>query len=128
MVPEFACARTRLRTAKEILAQLRLLERWSVFGTPKVVGAVAYDLVVAPDIDLECFCQAPMLKALTPETRVAILRLKTHVIQNEPVLCRSIDIYRAVIEGRVRTLSELVIWLGVHRPSGLIRWSPSMPG
>jgi hypothetical protein len=198
MVPEFVRASTRLRTAKEILSHLRLLERWSVFGTPQVVGAVAYDLVVAPDIDLECFCQTPlidhgfeilrrcaaypqirsarfinaldtadcglywqlryqhasgeewkvdmwalphnhpgpcasalvepMLKVLTSETRLAILKLKTHVAQNEPTLCRSVDIYRAVIEGGIRTLSELVTWLGVHQPGGLIKWSPSMPG
>jgi hypothetical protein len=49
-------ALNRLHAAQEILAQLQLMERWRAFGNPVLVGAVAYDLVVAPDIDLEIFC------------------------------------------------------------------------
>ena len=33
-----------------------------MFGNPIVVGAVAYGLVVAPDIDMEIFCEAPKIK------------------------------------------------------------------
>lgn len=163
----------RLRQAQEILAQLRLFERWQVFGTPVLVGAVAYGLAMAPDIDMEIYCDVPRIEdgfavlrgcalhpnvrkarfgnyldeadeglywrliyrtdegadwkidmwslrrdhpgpcaahlveplreALTPETRRAILELKalmqTGAIPRRP----SIDIYRAVIDGGVRT-------------------------
>jgi hypothetical protein len=46
----------RLHTAQQIIDELQLVERWSAFGSPVLVGAVAYDLVVAPDIDMEIFC------------------------------------------------------------------------
>ncbi len=46
----------RRQTAIYILSKLQLLERWQPYGRPYVVGAVAYDLVVSPDIDLEIFC------------------------------------------------------------------------
>jgi hypothetical protein len=46
----------RRRTAHRILSELRLIERWSVYGKPMVVGAVAYGLVVAPDLDMEIYC------------------------------------------------------------------------
>jgi hypothetical protein len=49
-------ATTRRQTAEHILADLALLERWDAYGRAVVVGAVAYDLVVSPDIDLEIYC------------------------------------------------------------------------
>lgn len=52
----------QLRTAKEILAQLQLFERWQVFGTPVLVGAVAYGLAMAPDIDIEIYCDIPRIE------------------------------------------------------------------
>ena len=52
----------RLYVAQDILAQLQLLERWGVFGSPKLVGALAYGLVVAPDIDIEIFCDEPRIE------------------------------------------------------------------
>jgi len=51
----------RLRIAQHILADLQLIERWRTFGKPIVVGAVAYGLVVAPDIDIEIFCDEPKI-------------------------------------------------------------------
>jgi hypothetical protein len=42
--------------AERILRELALLERWQRFGRPVLVGAVAYDLVVSPDIDMEIYC------------------------------------------------------------------------
>ncbi len=42
--------------AERILRELRLIERWQCHGRPVVVGAVAYDLVVSPDIDMEIYC------------------------------------------------------------------------
>lgn len=55
-------AARRLQTAEHILAELQLLEKWRPFGTPLLVGAVAYGLVVAPDIDLEIFCDTPRIE------------------------------------------------------------------
>lgn len=52
----------RLRTAHDILAELRLFERWQVFGTPILVGAVAYELAMAPDIDMEIYCDVPRIE------------------------------------------------------------------
>ncbi|MCP4642189.1 MAG: hypothetical protein GY851_17225 [bacterium] len=49
-------AEQRRLTAEGILEDLELLKRWERYGTPFVVGAVAYDLVVSPDIDLEVYC------------------------------------------------------------------------
>lgn len=53
-------AADRRGVAEGILADLDLLRKWERFGRPVVVGALAYDLVVSPDIDLEIFC--PNLK------------------------------------------------------------------
>jgi hypothetical protein len=61
MEPLLARAAERRATATQILTELRLLDQWACFGTPIVVGAVAYDLVVAPDIDIEIFCAAPAI-------------------------------------------------------------------
>jgi len=55
-------AADRLRIAQYILADLQLIERWRTFGKPIVVGAVAYGLVVAPDIDIEIFCDEPKIR------------------------------------------------------------------
>ncbi len=49
-------AAQRLETAHEILSELQLLDRWREFGEPVLVGAVAYNLVVALDIDMEIYC------------------------------------------------------------------------
>lgn len=54
---EFAgLADERRRVAAGILADLRLVERWTGFGRPVCVGAYAYDLMRAPDIDMEIYC------------------------------------------------------------------------
>jgi len=77
----------RLSTAQAILAELQLIERWKKFGNPIVVGAVAYDLVVAPDIDMEIFCEAPSIEdgfemlqscALHPRVRKARFANELH--------------------------------------------------
>jgi hypothetical protein len=46
----------RRATAERILRELQLVERWSVFGRPVIVGALAYDLMFACDIDMEVYC------------------------------------------------------------------------
>ncbi|WP_213694223.1 hypothetical protein [Aminiphilus sp.] len=59
-VPDMAeVLRTSGRMRAEALAmleELRLLERWGRYGRPVVVGAVAYDLVYGPDLDMEIYC------------------------------------------------------------------------
>lgn len=47
----------RQQAAARILHELQVMERWSAFGAPVLVGAASYGLMVAPDIDLEIFCQ-----------------------------------------------------------------------
>ncbi|NUR98180.1 MAG: hypothetical protein HOV67_23360 [Kribbellaceae bacterium] len=49
----------RRQQAHEILRDLDLQERWSPHGEMVIVGSVATDLVVAPDIDLEIHSPDP---------------------------------------------------------------------
>jgi hypothetical protein len=58
----FSRATNRLQTAQQILARLQLMERWRAFGNPVLVGAAAYGLVVALDIDMEIFCDEPKIE------------------------------------------------------------------
>jgi len=48
-------AAERRRDALAVMEDLGLIEHWSRAGRVVVVGAVAYDLVVSPDVDLEVF-------------------------------------------------------------------------
>jgi hypothetical protein len=52
-------AKHRKNIANKILNELRLMEKWSEIGETYLVGAVAYDLIVNPDIDIETFCINP---------------------------------------------------------------------
>lgn len=52
----FARAERRRQAAEAILGELDLLARWSRFGRPVLVGALSFDLAVAPDIDMEIYC------------------------------------------------------------------------
>ncbi len=49
-------AAARKATAERLLDELKLVERWGVFGRPVIVGALAYDLMYARDIDMEIYC------------------------------------------------------------------------
>jgi len=49
-------AADRTRVAESIVADLDLVRRWQTFGRPVLVGALAYDLLVDPDIDMEIYC------------------------------------------------------------------------
>jgi len=55
-------AEKRFVTAMSILEELRLLERWGRVGNACIVGAMAYGLQVAPDIDMEIFCDKPSVQ------------------------------------------------------------------
>lgn len=45
--------------AHTILDRLGLFDRWRPLGSPVLVGSVALDLVVEPDIDMEIYSPAP---------------------------------------------------------------------
>lgn len=60
--------------------------------------------------------------ALTPETKLAILTIKHEIPKDEHV--SSVAIYRAVIEGGVRTLKEFRTWAQQHETGGIIEWMP----
>ena len=49
-------AEGKREAAEAILSDLDLVARWQRFGRPVVVGAVAYGLVVEPDLDMEIYC------------------------------------------------------------------------
>jgi hypothetical protein len=65
----------------------------------------------------------PMRRALTPETRLAILTIKEATILDGRV--RSIDIYRAVFDGGARSPADFEAWFARHGPSGLTDWRPA---
>lgn len=188
-------SRQRTQQAHEILNRLELFDRWQAFGTPILVGAVAYELTMAPDIDIEIYCDAPRIEngftvlrdcavldnvrkarfgnylddpdeglywrldyraadgtdwkidmwmlrrdhpgpcaaqliaplraALTPEIRRTILELKSLVRTGAIARQPSIDIYRAVIDGGLRSGADLARWLETHPRDPLTFWKPS---
>lgn len=50
-------AADRKRVAESIVADLDLVRKWERFGRHVFVGALAYDLLVDPDIDMEIYCR-----------------------------------------------------------------------
>jgi hypothetical protein len=66
----------------------------------------------------------PMRRALTPETRAAILRIKEAFLGRGEI--HGIDVYRAVFDGAVRTPEAFERWIAAHRPLGLTSWRPSV--
>lgn len=45
----------RQQDARQVLDALQPLERWQRFGEPRLCGAIAYGVLVAPDIDIEIY-------------------------------------------------------------------------
>ncbi|NGO67028.1 hypothetical protein [Streptomyces boncukensis] len=45
----------RQEQAHSVMKALQPLQRWAQFGWPKLCGAMSYDLLVAPDIDIEIY-------------------------------------------------------------------------
>lgn len=56
-------AEQRKTNAVSILAELDILNLWHSVGTPIIVGGLAYNLVVNPDIDIEIYCVEPDIKS-----------------------------------------------------------------
>ena len=185
----------RRQTALRILSDLSLLELWRAYGEPYLVGAVSYNLTVAPDIDLEVFCPdtprvedgfavlaacarhpavrkarftnrlnetdqgyywqlrwlnadgvewkidmwsmradhpgplsrdlvKPMRRRLTDPTRAAILEIK-EALQTQPEpRPSSIQVYRAVMEGGIRSPEDFTHWQALNPEHGLSAWKP----
>ena len=64
----------------------------------------------------------PMRRALTPEIRAAILRIKEAALGRQEV--HGIDVYRAVFDGGVRTPEAYQRWMAAHGRLGLTTWRP----
>jgi hypothetical protein len=187
-------AARRRQQAEAILCDLGLFEKWARFGRPVLVGAVSFDLAVAPDLDMEIYCPElriehgfqvlaecglnprvtaaqfvnalatpdkalywqlryraddgtewkvdmwsapedydlprgenfvqPMKDALSDETRRAILTLKEARADGSLPMMLSIDLYRAVLDGGVRTADQLREWLPSNPVGVLTGWKP----
>ena len=61
-------------------------------------------------------------RALTPEMRQAVLRLKFETPDHEKI--SGVEIYRAVVQGGVRTRTELERWRAEHPLTGISEWMP----
>jgi len=61
-------------------------------------------------------------RALTPETRGAILAIKNAVPGGRKVM--GIRVYQAVIRDGVRTYPEFVDWEASHPVEGIVTWAP----
>jgi hypothetical protein len=85
------------------------------------------DMWSAPDdYDLprgESFVQ-PMKESLTDETRLAILTLKEARSAGRLPEVISIDLYRAVLDGGVRTPDQFQQWLKSNQVGVLTDWKP----
>ena len=58
----FLRAEKRREKALKIIEKLGLVERWSRYGNPVLVGAIRYGLMVALDIDLEIYTDSPKIE------------------------------------------------------------------
>ena len=61
-------------------------------------------------------------RTLTPEMRQAVLRLKFETPDHEKI--SGVEIYRAVVQGGVRTRAELERWRAEHPLTGISEWMP----
>ena len=55
-------AEERRRRALDVIETLGLFERWSRYGSPVIVGSVRLGLVVALDIDMHIYTDAPRIE------------------------------------------------------------------
>jgi hypothetical protein len=54
-------AEERQARAEQVIAELDMVNRWSPYGRPIVVGSVSTGLVVEPDIDMEVYTEDPQV-------------------------------------------------------------------
>ena len=145
----------RRQQAHEILRDLDLQERWSPHGEVVIVGSVATDLVVAPDIDLEIHSPDPRpadgFAVLAPLAehpnvrRIAYLdaplaaALQTVLTPRTRSTILAIKeqaaalgerapgywLYQAVLDHGVRTYADFQTWLGARNIYARTGWLPS---
>lgn len=66
-----------------------------------------------------------MREHLTDEHRVAILSIKEALCEQDTIKdARSFDIYRAVMEGGVRSLDGFLEWIKTNEAPGIVQWVP----
>jgi hypothetical protein len=68
---------------------------------------------------------APLRAALTDEVRTAILELKEQIVREPSLRCPSVHLYRAVLDGGVRTAIELRDWIEKNSIDALTDWRPA---
>ena len=183
----------RQQTAFNLLKHLQLVEQWSRYGKPYLLGAVTMGVVWNRDIDMNIYCKEPryefgkdvmeqisklpavtrvefhdfmdtpdqglywkitckdeedntwkidnwlvaddhpdaglgegfskrMNEILTPENRLCIISLKKELENKEDI--RGMDIYRAVIEGKVKTKKEFEKWHSENKNDIIVKWTP----
>lgn len=66
----------------------------------------------------------PMKESLTDETRQAILALKEARAEGRSPTFLSVDLYRAVLDGSVRNVSQMQHWLQSNQVGVLTAWKP----
>lgn len=59
---------------------------------------------------------------MTDEMREAVLRLKYQTPDDEKIM--GVEYYRAVVEGGVRDMDSLRMWLAANPPQGIVEWIP----
>ncbi|MFD1851961.1 hypothetical protein [Oceanobacillus bengalensis] len=72
-------AAKRKLQAEKILNELQLIQKWNTVGDCYIVGSVAYDLIVTPDIDIETFCKEPNPQIIM--SKLALLTLNKNVVE-----------------------------------------------
>ncbi|KIX13737.1 hypothetical protein [Dethiosulfatarculus sandiegensis] len=99
---------------------------WHAFYEDKQGDAWQIDLIhILPDSPFAGYFEKVadrIAKALTPETRLAILTIKDSIPADQKVM--SIKIYQAVIEGGIRDLDSFWQWQKKHPDDGIITWMP----
>lgn len=64
-----------------------------------------------------------LLSVMTDEERETILRLKYETPDDDKIA--GVEYYRAVIEGKVRTLEEFNRWRAENSLTGISEWMPN---
>lgn len=65
-----------------------------------------------------------MRQALTPETRASILLIKEATVADERI--HGIDVYRAVLDGGIRSVGKFERWFADHGNAELSDWKPAV--
>lgn len=99
--------------ANTILDELGLRKKWSALGDVHIVGAMSYDLMVKPDIDIEIFSDSPkpsqalnLLHDLAEHPRIIEIKYRNHL--NTPF---NGFYFKMTYESETRLLWNIDMWL-----------------